>query len=193
MTSPIHHTRREDHFERRTWSNMLSRCNNPNTPLYRRYGGRGIRVTYTDYSAFIKDVGLRPSNRHSIDRIDNDGDYAPGNCRWALAVQQARNTSANRTIHFNGETRPVVEWAERIGIKPNTLLCRLNREWPIEKCLTRPTSQRLGEDHNRAKLTEAQVMAIRSDTRKTSVVAKDYSVSRKLVDMIRARRIWTHV
>ena len=76
------------------WINMKRRCNNPSEPSYRWYGERGITVCdewFFDFWQFVEDMGPKPSCRHSIDRIDNDGNYEPGNCRWATLQQQADN------------------------------------------------------------------------------------------------------
>lgn len=85
--------------EYRAWDNMKRRCNNPNAPAYPNYGGRGIRVTpewLDDFQAFYDHVGPRPAGGYSLDRIDNDGDYEPGNVRWATAVEQVRNSRASK-------------------------------------------------------------------------------------------------
>lgn len=77
----------------RTWMHMRARCNNPNASGYKYYGGRGIQVCdwWDNFANFLHDVGLPPSLKHSIDRINNDGDYYPGNVRWATTAEQAAN------------------------------------------------------------------------------------------------------
>ena len=85
-----------------TWRKIKGRCNNPNDPKYESYGGRGIKVCDRwlgpqGFANFLKDMGDKPSPFHSIDRIDNDGDYAPDNCRWATVIQQARNKGLYKT------------------------------------------------------------------------------------------------
>lgn len=122
------------------WASMIQRCTNPNTKTFARYGGRGITVCdgwLHSFEAFLADVGPRPSFAHSLDRIDNDGNYEPGNCRWIEKRLQARNTSANVTLTFNGETRTAAEWAELLGIKPYTLYSRISKGEPVERCLFR--------------------------------------------------------
>lgn len=87
-----HHAHRHPLYQ--TWLSMRQRCTNPNVNNYHRYGGRGITVCtrWQDFAAFLSDVGERPSPQHSLDRIQNDGNYEPGNVRWATRVEQARNS-----------------------------------------------------------------------------------------------------
>lgn len=79
--------------EYRSWDAMLNRCNNPSHKQYRDYGGRGIKVCerWNVFENFLDDMGLKPTPKHSIDRINNNGDYEPGNCRWATISEQKMN------------------------------------------------------------------------------------------------------
>lgn len=103
--------------EYRTWSSMKSRCTNANNPGWDNYGGRGITVCerwLESFPAFLEDMGRRPSERHSIHRVDNDGNYEPGNCVWATAEEQARNKRNSVYIEHNGERILLVEMVETL-------------------------------------------------------------------------------
>jgi len=121
------------------WMEMKQRCINPNNKSYQNYGGRGIRICneWMNYQAFhdwAMSIGYKEGL--SIDRIDNDGDYKPSNCRWVSRYIQSRNTRKNRMLTFNGVMHPLVAWAEIIGIHPKTLSMRLKNGWPTEKLLS---------------------------------------------------------
>lgn len=121
------------------WVAMLDRCNRETHPFFHRYGGRGISVCerWHDYANFISDVGIRPSKKHSLDRINNDGNYEPSNCRWATQKVQLRNTSVNRIIEFNGQSKCLVEWSEETGISAAAIKMRIDvHKWSIEDALT---------------------------------------------------------
>lgn len=111
------------------WCDMWKRCSNPRSSYFHRYGGRGISVCarWQDFAAFVADVGPRPSMAHTLDRIDNDGDYEPGNVRWATRKEQAQNRTTNHSITAFGRTQTLQAWAEELGIKSSTIRMRLTR------------------------------------------------------------------
>jgi hypothetical protein len=140
--------------EYKIWEAMIERCENPNGPEYHRYGARGIRVCAKwrhDFAAFLDDVGPRPlsqidpsrgarSRGYSLDRFpDSDGDYQPGNVRWATSKEQQRNRTNNVLLTYQGETLCASAWAERIGLNPFTLYDRIRAKWSIERALTTPS------------------------------------------------------
>jgi hypothetical protein len=119
-----------------SWAGMFARCYNPKTQQYKNYGGRGIKVhpSFRDFQTFLEHIGERPPGT-SLDRIDVNGDYAPGNVRWATDKQQTRNKRDNRLITYKGETMCVTDWGEKLGINRKWIDYRLNAGWPIEKVL----------------------------------------------------------
>ena len=122
--------------EYNAWLNMKSRCYNPLNDRFERYGGRGITVCdrwRDDYEAFFADMGRKPSPQHSIDRIDNNGNYELSNCRWALSKVQARNNRRNRHVLFEGKSIPLSEACELSGLSYDMVKARLRRGWSDEK------------------------------------------------------------
>lgn len=140
--------------EYQAWAAMIHRCSNSANEHFLDYGGRGVTVCtgwLLSFATFLSDVGLKPSRKHSLDRIDNDGHYSCGhceeclencwtmNCRWATVKEQNRNKRSNRLITCNGETKTLIEWAECRGMRVDTLWRRLNRlRWSVEDALFRP-------------------------------------------------------
>lgn len=114
--------------EYKVWTALKGRCENPNGKRYKHYGGRGIKCLYDGFMDFYNDVGQRPTNRHSIDRINNNGNYEQGNCRWATYIEQNRNNSRNVFITIKGETKTLIEWSNIVGIDPHAFKDRL-RNW----------------------------------------------------------------
>ncbi len=123
-----------------SWVAMIQRCTNPKNPSYPRYGGRRITVCdrWMTFENFLADMGAKPSPKHSIERIDNDGHYHASNCRWATAKVQARNRRNNRLLTLNGKTLCVAAWAETLGISQWVLANRLRYGWSDERILTTP-------------------------------------------------------
>jgi hypothetical protein len=135
-----------DTAEYTAWAHMLGRCYRPTDEHYDRYGGRGITVCerWHSFENFYADMGPKPSPLHEIDRIDNDGNYEPGNVRWATKQQQSRNRSTNRIIEFGGRKLTLIEWSEISGVNRKTISDRLDAGWPTEKALTQPPRTRQG-------------------------------------------------
>lgn len=126
-----------------TWVGMNERCHYEKNISFRYYGALGIQVCNEwrgpgGFQRFLSDVGLRPSRSHSLDRIDSNGNYEPGNVRWATNKEQGRNKKSNRIIEFNGEKMILSDWASRLGIGQGTLSHRLNSGWSIERAITTP-------------------------------------------------------
>jgi hypothetical protein len=130
------------------WKGIKSRCFNKNEAAYKHYGGRGITICDAwkdDPVAFINYVGKRPSEAHSIDRINNDGNYEPGNVRWATPKEQANNQRPRSTLHLItafGETHSVTEWSRRTGVNRKSILRRVNQGWSPEDTVSKPTQSK---------------------------------------------------
>ncbi|NUP53400.1 MAG: hypothetical protein HOW97_39675 [Catenulispora sp.] len=117
---------------------MLSRTGNPKNSEYHNYGGRGITVCdqWRSYENFAADMGQTFSPELELDRTDVDGPYSPENCRWATRAEQQRNKRTNHAITWRGRTLVVTDWAELLGLKPNTVVHRLRRGWTVDRALT---------------------------------------------------------
>ncbi|HUH57102.1 MAG TPA: hypothetical protein VL020_01120, partial [Pseudomonadales bacterium] len=113
----------------RTWSDMLTRCYNKKYIDSHRYLGRGIKVCqeWLQFENFYKDMGDIPTPKHTLDRIDNDGDYEPDNCRWASYTEQARNKSNTRYVTLYGEKMPWAEACDRYSINLSSLNSKVRR------------------------------------------------------------------
>lgn len=122
------------------WVAMRQRCYNKNLKGHRHYGGRGIRVCKRwrgedGFANFMEDMGPRPSAKHSLDRIDNDGNYTPKNCRWATRRQQQNNRRTNHFLTYKGVTKSVSQWSRATGISKNTILMRVRAGWSTSDSL----------------------------------------------------------
>lgn len=126
----------------RIWENMRTRCYNSKTINFHLYGGRGIKVCEEWKNDFISFYNWAMYNGYkkglSIDRIDNDGNYEPKNCRWATEKQQSRNTRTNRLIKIRGEIHCFSEWVEKLKLTQSALRYRINKNWSEERILNTP-------------------------------------------------------
>lgn len=121
------------------WQGMISRCHNPRHRSFPRYGGRGITVCpqwRNSFEAFHRDVITGYERGLQLDRINNDGNYEPGNVRWVTRPENGRNTRRNEVVDFGGQSRCITEWAELLGLSYYALRNRLRRNWPVERALT---------------------------------------------------------
>jgi hypothetical protein len=117
------------------WRAMIARCHNPSNGSYHNYGGRGIAVCErwrADFLAFLNDMG-EPGANLSIDRVDNDGDYEPGNCRWATRKEQGNNRRTCRHIDYQGKRLTIMQASEASGLSHAVILQRLKAGWPEDK------------------------------------------------------------
>ena len=129
--------------EYRIWQDMLRRCANPDRDEYPRYGGRGISVdpSWLNFSQFYKDMGPRPSTKHSIERLDNNGNYTPQNCKWATNEEQANNKRNTTILVHQGKSKSITEWGLETKLDPETIRNRItNLGWSVEKALETPTT-----------------------------------------------------
>lgn len=126
--------------EHRSWCSMNARCNNPNHHAYGIYGGRGIKICarWKSFELFLADMGPRPSLEYSLDRINNDGDYEPDNCRWATQLEQRLNNSGIRLVTINGKTQRLIDWARESGFPYYVLFKRLEAGWEPIRAITQP-------------------------------------------------------
>ena len=138
--APTH--RQSNTSEYRTWASIKRRCYLTTDHSYDRYGGRGIVMCdrwRNSFVNFYSDMGPRPSPKHSIDRIDNNGPYAPENCRWATAVAQSNNRRSNRVVTFGGISKTLSQWARDTNTNAFALYARINTlGWSVERALTTP-------------------------------------------------------
>lgn len=157
--------------EYRAWESMKRRCQIQTMHAYADYGGRGIRVCarWASYPNFLADMGRRPSAKHSLDRIDNDGDYTPRNCRWASPIQQLRNRRDRVLIRFRGRRQLLVDWCRELGLHPGTVFARLRAGWSVPRAFTTPVDlikKAAGDAGRRSRWTDADIareVAIRAE------------------------------
>ena len=176
----------------RVWATMRNRCGNPKVKGYEVYGGRGIKVCdrWASFENFLADMGPRPSDDHSIDRINVDGDYEPGNCRWATLGEQMSNKRNSKFLSANGETHTMAEWARRLGCNPAAILARLASGMPESEAVTKPIPERPN-----SRLTVAEALEIRATYPLLSAqkLADLYGVSKKTILNVLHRKTFSDI
>jgi hypothetical protein len=125
-----------------SWASMKQRCSNRKNIGFHLYGGRGIKVCerWNDsFCDFYADMGAKPSATHSIDRFpDKNGNYEPGNCRWATPSEQVRNRRTTIVFSVDGLTMPLAEWSEFTGISRDGIALRIKRGWSADEAICLP-------------------------------------------------------
>ena len=139
--------RKRTHGKSRTkvygaWCKMKERCYKPNTLEFEHYGERGIIICdrwLESFENFLADMGEPPTPKHSIDRIDNDGNYEPGNCKWSTSTQQTLNYRRNLLITYRGQTKPLKMWTDELNLDYSKILQRIRTlGWSAERAFYRP-------------------------------------------------------
>lgn len=118
------------------------RCQNKNSISYKRYGGRGIQFKFDSIEDFANELGPRPSKHHTVDRIDNDGHYAPGNIRWATPLEQNANQSKTVYATIDGVTKPASWWRRELGLSKSCYDGRIRQGYSPEDALLKPVQKR---------------------------------------------------
>ena len=185
---------------------MKARCLIPSNAEYHNYGERGITICAEwrdNFAAFLAHVGRRPTPAHSIDRIDVERGYEPGNVRWATAKEQADNRRNNVYLTLHGVTRRIMEWAELTGLSLETLHSRRRLGWSDEQVLSEPlfsapntVLRNAGTRNPKAKFTEDDVREIRrrlGNGERGSDLAREKNVSQAAISSIVHRKTWPDI
>lgn len=177
------------------WKGMIYRCYNPSIRVFYRYGGRGISVCDEwrgSFTAFAQYVGERPGPKYQLDRINNDGNYEPGNVRWATPKQNCRNSSKVKNMLVNGRYMSVAELAETLGIHANTVRTRLRLGWSLDDVLRVGAAKVVGVATR--KFSQEQVNAIRkqlADGIKDAEIARGIGCSQNTIGRIKRGLTYT--
>lgn len=167
------------------WCAMKQRCYNPNNKRYDSYGGRGITICdewLNDYPAFRKwaiENGYEDNGKLSIDRIDNDGNYEPNNCRWADIITQANNRSSNIVITYNGKTQTLRQWSEETGISMDALYSRYRAGKTAEEILKKYDVRNIG--CTRVDISTNRIIELRKQGMSIPKIAKEVGCSQGTV------------
>ncbi len=172
-----------------SWHAMRCRCLNEKDQAYDKYGGRGIIICdrwKDSFKNFLEDMGLKPTKKHTIDRIDGEGNYEPNNCCWATMKEQTKHRKPNHLLTLRGETKYLTEWAEILNIKADTLRARIGAGWTNEAVLTTPV-MKPSEKHLNKKMW---LYTHNGVTKPVSKWAKEFGIAYGLVHL-RKKLGWT--
>lgn len=186
MGRPVKHGM-HDSPENAAWRHMKDRCCNPKSQRFDRYGERGIKVCerwINSFENFYSDVGPRPSSEHSLGRIDNDGDYEPGNVRWETDDQQNSNREDSRIVEYQGESITITELGRRRGVCSRTLYCRLESGWDEADIVNAPIAKRRWLKPNEVAIIKRMIYFRWKDAR----IAPMYGVCLATIHHIRSGR-----
>ena len=182
---------------------MIGRCTNPRASFFERYGGRGISVCerWRTFDNFIADMGRKPGPHYSIDRIDNDGNYEPANCRWATEREQKRNTRRTVMMSVGGRTMCMKDWCRELGLTQGCVRSRLARGMTAEQALSPPGTfamvRAVGERASKARLTADQVRWARAEYARGKVsgraIGRLLGISSSAVARMLRGGSWKHI
>lgn len=137
--------------EYRSWQHMKQRCLNENSDSYKYYGDNNRKICerwIDSFENFYEDMGKRPTPQHTLERIDNEGDYCPENCKWATRAEQLRNTSRIRFVDIDGDVKPIGQWAQIFGMPNQTLDYRIREKgMPPKIAIGMKRSRRFSESN----------------------------------------------
>jgi hypothetical protein len=183
--------------EYRIYQGMHQRCSNPKNPGYPNYGGRGIIVDsrWNTFIQFYQDMGPRPTTKHSLDRINNNGPYSQENCRWATHIEQHRNNRRNHLLTIDGNTHCLSEWEEITGASARMIAWRIQSKKPPMAYLATKEGKAHGSRNGNAKLTEniARTLYALKGTMKQRDAANIFGIHQTVVGDIWRQKTWKHI
>lgn len=161
--------------EFKCWTNMKKRCLNKNSKAYKHYGGRGITICKTwrdSFEAFYRDMGHKPKG-YTLERVDNNGNYEPGNCKWANRKQQAKNRRVARLLTHNNRTENIADWSRITGLSTSAIDYRLKTGMTVSEALTTPKS--VNRAYISATLSKKELIELRKNIKRTRDRVRDGS------------------
>ena len=175
--------------EYRVWQAMRVRCFNPGCKAYKNYGGRGITVCdrwKDSFEAFYQDMGPKPSLDHEIDREDNDGNYEPGNCRWATRSNNSRNRRSCIWVMFEGKRRLLIELCEQFGVRSDTIRRRLKCGETADEAFANPIRAKRPNGELAAELAKRVIVLPRISAEKQQDVVRLFESGRTYDQIVAA-------